>query len=114
MDANLVLTTTAGNLIGGGLNPSRAFHTLCAWFAMHPEGQERLFNELKEADITFPTQFDDVSSLPYLDGIIHEAYRLHTWTSVNLQRVTGGSGLRLPNETYLTPWNKCWVPGKLH
>lgn len=110
MDANLVLTTSSGNLVGGGLSPSRAFNTLCEWLVLHPEGQERVFQELKDANVTFPASFDDVKDLPFLDGIIHEAFRLHTSTSSNLQRISGASGLELPNGVYLPPGTNVGCP----
>ena len=110
MDANLVLTLSSGNLVGGGLSPSRAFNSLCEWLVVHPEGQDRVFQEVKDAKVTFPVSFDDVKDLPYLDGIIHEAFRLHTSTSSNLQRVTGSSGLELPNGVYLPPGTNVGCP----
>ncbi|KIV89667.1 hypothetical protein PV10_07052 [Exophiala mesophila] len=100
MDANLVLTLSSGNLVGGGLSPSLVL----------PEGQDRVFQEVKDANVTFPLSFDVVKDLPYLDGIIHEGFRLHTSTSSNLQRVTGPSGLELPNGVYLPPRTNVGCP----
>lgn len=97
MDTKQVLISTSGNLIAGGLSPSKSFHTLCEFLVEHPEAQDRLFEELKNANIVSPATFDDVRSLPYLEGTIREAFRLHPSTNSNLQRVTPDGGLTLPS-----------------
>lgn len=101
MTDHQVLISASGNFIAGGLSPSSTFNELCYYLATHPICQERLFRELKEAKCSFPAGFDEVKHLPYLEGVIREAYRLHNSTSVNLQRVTGPAGIVLPDGTTL-------------
>ena len=103
MDHKQVMITTSGNLIAGGLSPGRSFDTLCRYLATHPESQDNLYHELRQAQITLPAGYDQVKNLPYLEGTIREAYRLHSSTSFNLQRVTGPNGLDLPNGMHIPP-----------
>ena len=103
MDQKQVLISTSGNMIAGGLSPSAAFDELCRYLATHPESQDRLYQELKQAHFPLPVSYDNAKSLPYLEGTIREAYRLHSSTSVNLERVTGSAGLDLPNGVHLPP-----------
>jgi len=101
MTAKQVAISTSGNMIAGGLSPAAAFDSLCRYLAAHPESQDKLYAELRKAQCTFPAAFDRIQHLPYLEGIIREAYRMHSSTSFNLQRVTGPSGLDLPNGCHI-------------
>ena len=103
MDVKQVMISTSGNLIAGGLSPSSTFDCLCQYLANHPESQDLLYAELKDAGFATPAGFDDVKDLPYLEGVIKEAYRLHNTASFNLQRVTGPEGLKLPKVPYSIP-----------
>ena len=110
MDEKQVLISTSGNMIAGGLSPSSAFDELCRYLVGHPESQDKLFTELKQAQLSLPASYDDVKDLPYLEGTIREAYRLHSSTSFNLQRVTGATGLVLPNGMRIPPRTKVGCP----
>ena len=110
MDKKQVLISTSGNMIAGVLSPSMAFDELCRYLATHPESQDKLYQELKQAQIHLPASYDNVKSLPYLEGIVREAYRLHSSTSFNLQRVTGAAGLVLPNGVRLPPRTNVGCP----
>ncbi|OAL36511.1 hypothetical protein AYO20_04127 [Fonsecaea nubica] len=96
-----VALSTAGNMVAGGLSPANTLDELCRYLVNHPNSQERLFNELREAQCAMPAKFDEVKNLPYLEGVVREAYRMHQSTSTNLQRVAGPSGLTLPNGCHL-------------
>jgi len=100
MDKFQVLITTSGNLIAGGLSPSKTFNEICYFLARNVDAQDRLFHELEPS---FPTSYDEVKQIGYLEGVIKEALRLHSSTSFNLQRVTGPQGLQLPNGVRIPP-----------
>lgn len=103
MDRQQVMISTSGNLIAGGLSPSKAFNEICYFLATNLLAQDRLFRELKQAKCAYPANYDEVRHLGYLEGVIKESLRLHSSTSFNLQRVTGPDGLRLPNGTLVPP-----------
>jgi cytochrome P450 len=103
MDQKQVLISTSGNMIAGGLSPSKAFDTLCQYLCTHPDSQDKLYEEIKQARINLPASYDEIKSLPYLEGIIKEAYRLHSSASFSLRRVTGPEGFELPNGVHLPP-----------
>ncbi|KAJ9652996.1 hypothetical protein H2198_007776 [Neophaeococcomyces mojaviensis] len=103
MDRRQVLISTSGNLIAGGLSPGKTFNEICYFLATNLPAQDRLLHELKEARCTYPTSYEEVRHLGYLEGTIKEALRLHSSTSFNLQRVTGPHGLDLPNGVYIPP-----------
>ena len=96
MTVKQVAISTSGNLIAGGLSPGKTFDELCRYLVTHPDAQEKLHEELAQAKCSYPAAFDDVKNLPYLEGVIKEALRLHSSASFNLQRVTGPAGLVLP------------------
>jgi cytochrome P450 len=89
--------TAATNLVAGSLSPGSTMNRLCRFIATNPEAQDAAYRELEQARITTPPQFDDVQGLPYLDGVVREALRLHGSSSLGLQRLVGKGGLQLPN-----------------
>ena len=112
MDDKQIAISTSGNLIAGGLSPGSSFNSLCHYLATHPESQDRLYEELLEAHVTLPAAFEKVSRLPYLEGVVKEAYRLHTSSSFSLERVTGPAGLDLPDGTHIPPGSKIGSPSQ--
>ena len=101
MDRKQVLIFSSGNLLAGGLSPGRGLDCLCQHLATYPEIQEKLYAELVQAHFATPAPFDDVKDLPYLEGVVREAYRLNGNASFNLQRVTSPGGMELPNGCHL-------------
>lgn len=97
MTSKQVAISSSGNLIAGGLSPGKTFDEFCRFLATQPEAQERLYKELTQMNCTYPAAFADVQNLPYLEGVIKEALRLHASASFNLQRATGTNSLTLPN-----------------
>ena len=110
MTPKQVAVSTSGNFIAGGLSPGKTFDELCRFLATHPNSQDRLYAELQQAKCAFPAAFGDVKDLPFLEGIIREAYRMHSSASFNLQRVTGLAGLDLPNGFRVPPGTKIGCP----
>ena len=45
--------------------------------------------------------FDEIKDLPYFEGVIREAYRLHTASTFHLPRVVGPAGLELPDGRHI-------------
>lgn len=102
MDHKQVLISTSGILLAGGLSPALAFDDLFRELAVHPESQDKLYQELVKANIDMPVPpFDQVKDLPYLEGTLRESYRLHQSTTFDLQRVTGPNGLDLPDGRHI-------------
>ena len=112
MDYKQVAISTSGNLIAGGLSPGSAFNSLCHYLATHPGSQDRLYQELLEAHVTLPAAFDNISKLPYLEGVVKEAYRLHTSAGFSLERITGPAGLDLPDGTHIPPRIRIGAPSQ--
>jgi len=91
-----VAVTSSTNLVAGGLSPGSTVDCLCQFLASHPDAQDKLYAELSQARFSTPAPFDDVKDLPYLDGVVREALRLHGSASLGLQRILGPGGLNLP------------------
>ncbi|KAJ5135232.1 uncharacterized protein N7515_004510 [Penicillium bovifimosum] len=104
MTEQQVMIFASGNFIAGGFSPAATLNELCYYLVTHPNSQDRLFAEVQQAGS--PTTFDELKNLPYLEGVIREAYRLHSSTSGTFQRVTNPDGLVLPNG--------CSLPGSAY
>jgi cytochrome P450 len=92
---------SAGNLFAGSQSPSHVLDTICNFLATSPPGQRRLYQELTDVKCTYPATLQQIQSLPYLDGVIREGYRLHGVGFFILERVTPAGGLRLPSGQHL-------------
>ncbi|KAF2122461.1 cytochrome P450 [Lophiotrema nucula] len=83
------------------------FYELCK----HPEAQKKL---QKAVDAIAPGKSfldaDDVANCPQLDGVIHEALRLHPAVPSGTQRETPPSGLTLPDQTFIPGNTLIWMP----
>ena len=101
MSRDNVVVMSTSNLVAGGLSPGSTMDRLCHFLARHPQAQELLYKELDGAGISTPAPFDKIQDLPYLDGVIREALRLHGSASLGLQRITGKAGLDLPGGVHL-------------
>lgn len=71
---------SATNVLAGANNSARAMDVTINWLAMHPEEQDRLYNEIvavnvqamKEADTEGPAALELALKMPYLDAMIQE------------------------------------------
>lgn len=112
MDIKQVMISAAGNLVAGGFSPGVVFDTLCRFLVRCPEAQDKLFAELQAANVPVLAPFNEIRSLPYLEGVIREAQRLHLGSAFVLQRVAGPQGLKLPNGVHLPPGTKVGCPAE--
>lgn len=113
MDEKQVVISVVGNLLAGSLSPSSAMKELTRYLATHPDSQTRLHAELQRAGITStPVAFSGVKDLPYLEGVIREALRLHPQIIVRQERVAPAGGMTLPDGTYLPAGTKVGALGQ--
>lgn len=113
MDEKQVVISVVGNLLAGSLSPSSAMKELTRYLATHADSQARLYAELQRAGVTStPVAFNDVKDLPYLEGVIREALRLHPQIIVRQERVAPAGGLTLPDGTYLPAGTKVGALGQ--
>lgn len=110
MDAKQVTIFTSSNLIAGGFSPGSTFDTLCRFLVKNPDAQDKLFEELQAAQKLTFAPFDDLKHLPYLEGVVREAERLHIRSSFTLQRVASPAGLTLPNGVHIPAGTKVGCP----
>ena len=90
-------------IVAGALSPSVVLDTMFHFLTTHPEAQRRLHAEVTNAGCTYPVSLEQADRLPYLEGVIREALRTHSIASLNLERVTGPSGLDLPSSHRIPP-----------
>ena len=99
MDDYAITVSASGSLLAGSQSPSMVLHVIFQYLAASPDMQHRLFSEV--GDIVSKSaalpKFDDVQALPYLNGVIREGYRLHTFGFSFAERMTAAAGLELPN-----------------
>lgn len=97
MDERQIVISVVGKLLAGTLSPSSAMKELTRHLATHLESQKKLYEELLSRNVALPASFEAVQNLPYLEGIVREALRLHSQIVVRQERVAPAGGLMLPN-----------------
>jgi cytochrome P450 len=112
MTEEQITISVVGNLLAGTLSPSSAMKELTRYLATHPLSQQKLCEELQHAGVTSPASFASVKDLPYLEGIVREAFRLHAQIIVRQERVAPAGGLTLPDGTYLPAGTKIGALGQ--
>lgn len=104
MTERQVIIFASVNFMAGALGPATALAYIFRQLSHNRDMQTKLFTELKDAGITAPAQYDAIKDLPYLYGVIREAYRLHRPSSAfTLQRIAGPEGMELPEGVRLPP-----------
>jgi cytochrome P450 len=112
MDEQQVVISVVGNLLAGSLSPSSAMKELTRYLATHPDSQQKLFEELGDSQVTSPVSFSTVKDLPYLEGVVREALRLHSQIIVRQERVAPKGGMTLPDGNYLPAGTKVGALGQ--
>jgi cytochrome P450 len=68
-----------------------------------PSVKAKLVEELRAASLSFPSSYQSLVGLPYLDACIKEGLRIHPVLGHIAERVVPASGLTLPDGTVLPP-----------
>lgn len=107
MSDDRILTNCAGSLLAGSQSPSMVLDTVFRFLATTPSAQDRLYEEIarsRSSPSLSPIPYATLQTLPYLDAVIRESYRVHGQGILPLERMTPSpSGLTLPSGTVLPP-----------
>ncbi|KAF5288516.1 hypothetical protein FQA39_LY15384 [Lamprigera yunnana] len=99
---------------------SSAMCYLCYELAIHPEIQQRLYNELKETLKTSPQlAYENIASMKYLDSVISESLRLHTLAPFLDRKCHKSYTIEAANQSekslHIRKGQTVWVPvGAIH
>jgi hypothetical protein len=85
---------TFSNVIAGSDSVGTCMRTLLFHLLSYPNTFERLYKELKAAELSrpFPT-YSEVRDLPYLEACVQEAIRIHPPFALPLERVVPEGGI---------------------
>lgn len=90
------------NVVAGVVTSTTSVSNVLRYLTCNQQAQERLYNELLAADVSFPATWRETQSLPYLDGLVREGIRLRGADSFNPNgRVVSAGGLTLPGNIWL-------------
>lgn len=89
------------NTLAGSLSPSRVLDLICTWLVQHPEAQDRLYEEVKKTNCSFPVPLTATNNMHYLEGVIKEGYRLHHGSDIAIERRVPEGGIDLPDGRHL-------------
>ncbi|KAG9250674.1 cytochrome P450 [Emericellopsis atlantica] len=85
------------NIIAGGDSTAGAMRSVIYHVARNPQVQVKLVQELDKAGLDIPAQWGDIKSLPYLDAVVRESYRISPGLGLVLERVVPEGGFELPD-----------------
>ena len=96
-DDNQIINWLMMNVLAGGDSTAGAMRSVVYHLARHPEKQEKLVQELDEAKLSLPAQYNDIKNLPYLNAAILESNRLTPALGLMMERWVPAGGLSLPD-----------------
>ncbi|KAI1338948.1 cytochrome P450 [Xylariaceae sp. FL0016] len=92
-----IVTHCMMNIIAGVGTSTMSTVNALRYLAANQRNQERLYQELKGANVGCPATFRDTQHLPFLDALVREGIRLRGSDTFNPNgRVVGPEGLELP------------------
>ncbi|KAI0601116.1 cytochrome P450 [Biscogniauxia sp. FL1348] len=104
MTTDQIIAHCEVNVIGGVGTSVTSIRNVLQYLVDDPSAQERLYAELRAANISWPTAWRETQALPYLSGLVREGIRLRPSDGFNPNgRVVGASGLALPGGLALPP-----------
>lgn len=111
-DVTPELNADARLLVVAGSDTTAATLSWIAYeLCKNPQVQTKLRDEInKTVSKSGFLDVDDVANIPYLDGVINEAMRLHPAVPSGVQRETPPEGITLPNGTYIPGTTTLWMP----
>lgn len=102
VDDRQIRSYCSSNTLAGSLNPSKVLDLICRWLVNNPAAQDRLYEEIRFADAPFPTPLEATMSMPFLEGVVRESYRLHFGADIAIERRVDTAGIVLPNGRHLS------------
>ncbi|KAK2732461.1 hypothetical protein FQN57_002627 [Myotisia sp. PD_48] len=98
-DMGKMLTWLTINVVAGSDTTASALNTIMYHLIKNPVHIDSLRRELSELkDATFPLPYSKAKSLPFLDAVINEGFRIQPSVGLALERVVpDGPGLVLPD-----------------
>jgi cytochrome P450 len=97
------------NILAGGDTTSAIMRAVVYHLSKHPQAYTQLTDELDTAKISFPAQWKEINSLPYLDAVIREAMRLNPGLAMIPERIVPASGLTLPDGRFIPAGTKVGI-----
>ncbi|KAI1631504.1 cytochrome P450 [Biscogniauxia mediterranea] len=104
MTTDQIIAHCEVNVIGGVGTSATSTRNILQYLVDTPSAQDRLYSELKAANVSWPTTWRETQALPYLEGLVREGIRLRASDGFNpIGRVVGADGLVLPGGVALPP-----------
>ena len=89
------------NLMAGADTTAISLRATVYLLLKNPAKLQRLMQELREHDLSYPVTWKESQQLPYLIAVVHEALRLHSAVGLSLERKVPDTGLQMPDGTTL-------------
>lgn len=101
MTPDQITSTAVVNMGAGALGSSKVLQGIVRYLVEKPDQQDRLYNDMKVANCSYPINWKQIQELPFLEGIVKEGVRLHLSVGVPLIRESPPNGLRLADGTII-------------
>ena len=97
------------NILAGGDTTSAIMRAVVYYLSKNETAYKKLVEELDEAELSFPAQWKEINSLPYLDAVIREGMRMNPGLAMVLERVVPASGLTLRDGRFIPAGTKVGI-----
>lgn len=97
-DAN-VLSMSTSNIFAGSDTTAISTRAIISFLLKNPECKRKRLDKIdtmkKDGRLTKPVTYEQAENMPYLQGCIYEALRLHPAVGMSLPRITPPGGIHI-------------------
>ena len=97
-----IMNWTTSAIIPGADTVAIVLRSLIYYLLKNRSKYDKLYEELRSAELSYPVTWKESQQLPYLDACVKEALRIHPVVGQGLERAVPESGLVMP-DSYVLP-----------
>ena len=97
-----IMNWTTSTIVAGSDTVAIVLRSLIYYLLKNRSKYDKLYEELRSAELSYPVTWKESQQLPYLDACVKEAFRIHPVVGLGLERAVPESGLVMP-DNYVLP-----------
>ncbi|KAJ6024275.1 cytochrome P450, partial [Penicillium herquei] len=96
-----IITYLLSNIAAGSDTTASTMRAAVYYILKNPSIRQRLCEELRSADLSFPPQWKKLQGLKYLEAVMRESMRINPGVGFILERVVPTGGFTLPDGRFI-------------
>ncbi|KAJ5714844.1 cytochrome P450 [Penicillium malachiteum] len=96
-----IITYLLSNIAAGSDTAASTMRAVVYYILKNPSVRQRLCEELRSADLSYPPEWKKLQGLKYLEAVMRESMRINPGVGFSLERVVPKGGLTLPDGRFI-------------